>query len=127
MPDPTDYTNLPDLEDVAEARRNRYARRRLDSVNRVGGCVYYLMVGPSTVKIGTTVNLAQRIKQLRTDLQYVVALEPGSHTLETQRHREFAVERIGRRENFRLSDRLKAHIESLQPRRDELVNMATTH
>jgi hypothetical protein len=35
--------------------------------------VYYLMVGPSTVKIGTTTNLKLRLNALRADLQYVVA------------------------------------------------------
>jgi hypothetical protein len=35
--------------------------------------VYYLMVGPNTVKIGTTKNLPQRLTQMRTEMQYVVA------------------------------------------------------
>lgn len=88
--------------------------------------VYYLMVGPATVKIGRTVKLRQRINNLRTDLQYVVAIEHGGAALERERHLEFAAERIGRRENFRLSDRLKNHIESLQPQRDELIELATS-
>jgi Meiotically up-regulated gene 113 len=86
--------------------------------------VYYLMVGPTTVKIGSTRNLAERIKQLRSDLQYVVAVESGGFDLERQRHKDFADERIGRREDFQLSDRLKTHIEALQPHRDELVGLA---
>ena len=91
------------------------------------GWVYYLMVGPSTVKIGTTKVLAQRMNQLRSDVQYVVALERGSYDVERERHRQFATERIfDNREDFALSDRLKAHIESLQPERDELVAIATS-
>lgn len=89
------------------------------------GFVYYLMVGPSTVKIGTTTKLRQRIAALRTDLQYVVAVERGDRDVERQRHQEFAAERIGCREDFRLSERLKAHIEALQPHRDQLVAEAS--
>lgn len=89
------------------------------------GFVYYLMIGPSTVKIGTTKNLLQRLNALRTDLQYVVAIEPGGYSVESQRHRQFDSERIGRREDFRLSDRLKQHIDELSPNRDEFVSLAT--
>ncbi|OFB37960.1 hypothetical protein BA059_16825 [Mycolicibacterium sp. (ex Dasyatis americana)] len=88
--------------------------------------VYYLMVGPETVKIGTTKDLNRRLCGLRTEAQYVVAIERGSFEVETERHRQFADERIGRREDFRLSDRLKAHIEAMQPDRDRLVEIATT-
>lgn len=89
--------------------------------------VYYLMVGPNTLKIGTTSDLRMRMTQLRTDVQYVVALEVGDHGVELQRHRQFAAERHGRREDFALSDRLKAHIEAIQPQRDELILEALTY
>lgn len=87
--------------------------------------VYYLMLGPRTVKIGYTRNLQTRMDLLHTEVQYVVALERGDRKLEQERHRQFAAERRGRRENFHLSDRLKAHIGGLQPQRDELVRLAT--
>lgn len=87
--------------------------------------VYYLMVGPATVKIGTTTNLRRRIMELRSELQYVVAIERGGSGIEHRRHQEFAAERIGRREDFRLTERLKQHIEALQPQRDELIALAT--
>lgn len=90
-----------------------------------GAWVYYLMLSPTVVKIGTTRRLVKRISQLRTDLAYVVAIEPGSHDIETRRHRQFREERLGRREDFRLSERLKQHIELLQPERDELIKRAT--
>lgn len=86
--------------------------------------VYYLMIGPATVKIGTTLDLAQRLMNLRTEPQYVVAMELGGYSLERQRHCEFAEERTGRLENFMLSTRLKAHIESLADQRDALVTEA---
>lgn len=88
--------------------------------------VYYLMLSPQKLKIGTTTNLPKRIGQLRTDVQYVVAIERGGMTLERQRHLEFAEERIGRREDFRISESLKSHIEALMPERDEIISEATT-
>jgi hypothetical protein len=96
-----------------------------DDVPERAAYVYYLMVGPTTVKIGTTTNLRNRIAQLRSELQYVVAIEPGGFPTERQRHQQFAAERFGRREDFHLTDRLKRHIEALQPRRDELVTEAS--
>lgn len=86
--------------------------------------VYYLMVGPETVKIGTTASLAQRMTQLRTDVQYVVALERGGREHERQRHQQFATERIGRREDFRLSEALRNHIDGLRDARDTLLDEA---
>ena len=86
--------------------------------------VYYLMVGPSTVKIGVTANLPRRLAELRTDVQYVVAIEQGGRDRESERHRQFGDDRIGRREDFRLSDELKRHIEKLQTKRDRLVATA---
>jgi hypothetical protein len=89
--------------------------------------VYYLMTGPSTVKIGTTRCLPKRMQSLRTDIQYVVAIEPGGQTLERRRHAEFAAERINpRREDFTLSENLKTHIDRLLPDRDQLVAEAMT-
>ncbi|UTN93588.1 hypothetical protein SEA_OREGANO_75 [Gordonia phage Oregano] len=80
--------------------------------------VYYLMVGPATVKIGTSTDLIRRIATLRTDMQYIVAVE-------RQRHREFRTERITRREDFRLTERLRSHIEHLQTNTysDEMIAM----
>lgn len=90
--------------------------------------VYYLMVGPATVKIGTTRCLPKRIKQLRSELQYVVAIERGGRETEKSRHNQFADERRPgpRREDFMLSDRLKDHINSLLPMREEIMAEATT-
>lgn len=92
---------------------------------RKSNLVYYLMVGPQTVKIGTTGNLLRRVTQLRTDLQYVVAVEHGAFTLEAERHRQFDAERLGKREDFIVSDRLTNHIRSIQAGTysDELLEM----
>lgn len=90
--------------------------------------VYYVMLSPLTVKIGTTRDLATRMRAFRSDIQYVVAIERGGYELEHRRHRQFADERRNtRREEFHLSERLKRHIDELQPHRDELVEIATTY
>lgn len=68
------------------------------------------------------------MRQLRSEMQYVVALEPGSLQLERMRHVQFTDERRNkRREDFHLSDRLKAHIDSLADQRDELLQLAMTN
>ncbi|AVO21693.1 hypothetical protein I5I01_gp88 [Mycobacterium phage MooMoo] len=87
--------------------------------------VYYLALSPTVIKIGTTGDLPARIKGLRTSIQYVVALEQGGHELETQRHRQFHAERLSRREDFRVSERLQAHIDHIRrtTRSDELIEM----
>lgn len=87
--------------------------------------VYYLMLSPTTVKIGTTRNLRARIAAHRSELQYVVALELGSFDAEKARHEQFPMERHGVKEVFTLSDALKQHIETLVPQRDELLALAT--
>ncbi|HVX56250.1 MAG TPA: GIY-YIG nuclease family protein [Candidatus Saccharimonadales bacterium] len=76
--------------------------------------VYYLAISPTTVKIGTTGDIKGRMRGLRTDLQYVLAVEPGDYTVEHQRHKEFSQDRIGRREDFRVSPELEHHIKQLQ-------------
>lgn len=73
------------------------------------GVVYYVRIR-GYVKIGVTANLRHRMLNLRADQQQILAVEPGGRDLERQRHREFAEERHGRREDFDLSDRLKHHI-----------------
>lgn len=47
---------------------------------------------PAAIKIGTTVNITERMKRLsrRTSYEYVVlAYEPGNMSLESQRHTQF--------------------------------------
>ena len=74
--------------------------------------VYYVRIGDH-VKIGFTTRLRQRLSDLRVDHENLLAVEPGGRELETQRHREFAAERVGKRENFNPSPRLLAHIKAL--------------
>lgn len=76
--------------------------------------VYYLALSPTTVKIGTTTDLAMRVRSLRTNLQYVLAVEPGGRDVERARHEQFAADRISRREDFRVSEALEKHINALR-------------
>ena len=72
--------------------------------------VYYLRFG-DRVKIGTTTNPRQRFAALRHE--EVLAFERGDRRLEQRRHAEFPAERHGRSEWFELTDRLRAHIDTL--------------
>lgn len=94
----------------AEAATRRFEVYQADRGNRTGAMVYYARIG-DYIKIGYSTRLRNRLSALRVD--ELLACEPGTPELEQQRHREFATERIDlRRENFRPSERLKAHIEA---------------
>lgn len=76
--------------------------------------VYYVRLSPDIIKIGYTTNLPLRVAALRVDPDALLASEPGGRDVERRRHEEFAAERISRREDFKPSARLLAHIASLQ-------------
>lgn len=93
--------------DVQATRRIEVYQQ--DRGNRTGAVVYYCRIG-DYIKIGYSTRLRNRFTTLRAD--ELLACEPGGPDLERQRHEEFTEERIHpRRENFRPSDRLNAHIE----------------
>lgn len=77
------------------------------------GVVYYAELRPGIVKIGTTLNLPMRMSSLHIPPASVIAAEPGTYDVEKQRHRQFAHLRIGQREDFRVDDELRAHVEAL--------------
>lgn len=69
--------------------------------------VYYLRYA-DRVKIGTTANPRQRFAAVRHD--ELLALERGDRRRERARHEQFAAQRFGATEWFRLDDDLLAHI-----------------
>lgn len=74
--------------------------------------VYYIRVG-SFIKIGTTRNIGQRLRDLYIDHQpgALMATEPGGRELEAVRHREFNQDLVfANRELFTPSPRLLAWI-----------------
>lgn len=75
--------------------------------------VYYLDLGQH-IKIGFTTNLQQRLNALRADKDQLLAIEPGGRDVERARHDQFAHERLDRRENFRISDRLTDHVQRIR-------------
>ncbi|MGW6395420.1 GIY-YIG nuclease family protein [Streptomyces sp. NPDC055103] len=88
-----------------EPPRGRSARERVD------GQVYYIRRGP-LVKIGTTVDLYGRMAALLPE--EVLAVEPGSHAKETERHRQFVALRVpGQREWFYAGRELQDHVEEV--------------
>ncbi|MFD5491601.1 GIY-YIG nuclease family protein [Streptomyces sp. NPDC127091] len=73
-----------------------------------GGVVYYIRRG-QYVKIGTTTNLRNRMRDLMPD--EVLAIEPGSYDLEATLHATFARIRLSpSMEYFHLTEELRAHI-----------------
>lgn len=99
---------LKRLKEATEHTENRQTRRG----NREGSRVYYARIG-DYIKIGYTTRLRNRLATLRVD--ELLAIEPGGAQLERARHQEFIADRIDlRRENFRPSEALIAHIEALR-------------
>lgn len=105
-----------DLRSHYEEARQHQERRRAAYAEQ--SQVYYVRIHDH-VKIGYTVNLKQRLSQLRVSPDALLATEPGARDLEQQRHAEFAAERIGRREDFNPSRRLLAHIEAIKAEHGE--------
>ena len=75
--------------------------------------VYYVKLPGDMIKIGTTSNLAQRLRSLRVDSDAVLATEPGDRQLEAMRHAQFKSCRIGTRENFKPTEELLSHIDMI--------------
>lgn len=76
--------------------------------------VYYVVVRPGVVKIGTTSSLTGRLQGLRLRPEDVLAAEPGDRRVEKQRHEQFDHLRIQKRwEDFTLTDDLQAHIDAV--------------
>ncbi|WP_405769276.1 hypothetical protein OG539_32755 [Actinacidiphila glaucinigra] len=81
--------------------------------------VYYVRRG-QLIKIGTTRVFANRMSNLRPD--EILAVEPGSYSIENQRHQQFEQHRYNREvpgsksEYFHPGDDLKDHILELRKR-----------
>jgi hypothetical protein len=85
--------------------------KRAPNGDAIGGVVYYFRRG-KYVKIGTTINLKQRMRELVPD--QVLAVEPGSYKLERQLHTRFRRDKCpSLREYFLLSSELQAHIDGV--------------
>lgn len=75
--------------------------------------VYYLRMVNGNIKIGTSTNVQGRLTVWRYTAEDLLATESGGFDLESERHKQFAAERVGKSEAFRPSKRLMEHIESL--------------
>jgi len=73
--------------------------------------VYYLRY-EDRVKIGTTSQPRRRLQTLWHD--QLLAFERGDRAVERRRHEQFAAERFGRTEWFRLSAELAEHVDALR-------------
>jgi hypothetical protein len=106
------------LEERAEHERRLAEEQQADEkfrkllADHPKGIVYYIRRG-DFVKIGTTTKYRSRMQALRPD--EVLAVEPGSYTLEHQRHKEFGSNRFAPgSEYFLIDDRLKEHVVALR-------------
>lgn len=111
-------------ENQREAGRIKAARQReaeaqaaLDALkpgtygDASNGVVYYIRRG-KYVKIGTTTNLRNRMRDLMPD--EVLAVEPGSYKLESDLHYAFRGIRLSPSlEYFELTEELQAHIDAV--------------
>jgi hypothetical protein len=70
--------------------------------------VYYVSVN-GQVKIGTTINLRQRMQTFCLPTSALLAIEPGGREVEQRRHKQFSHLRV-ERELFEPSPQLAAHI-----------------
>lgn len=99
---------------VASADAPKDAQRVPGAAWLRSGLVYYVRLG-NRCKIGFSASLLSRLSAL--GVEEVLAVEPGSLTLEKQRHREFSDLRT-RGEWFRLEDRLTEHCSRLRAEHD---------
>jgi hypothetical protein len=122
----TDYG----LARIAETERMLAQRAELTRVDRrpdvPKACVvYYCELRPGIVKIGTTMHLATRMGTLHIPPGAVLAAEPGHYELEKRRHRQFAGLRVAQREDFRIDDALRAHIDEVASQHGDPFALAT--
>lgn len=82
--------------------------------------VYYIRFD-DRIKIGTSASPKSRLAALGNN--ELLAFERGTRELEQRRHRQFAAERFARTEWFEASDRLLAHIATLNPAGEDPWNL----
>lgn len=101
-------TDRADDRSLEERHVDWVAYQQQQAERRAASCVYYVRRG-DRIKIGTTINLILRMRELRPD--ELLAVEPGGRALEQRRHREFAAMRVTPRgEWFHDTHVLRAHI-----------------
>jgi hypothetical protein len=100
----------PDLGWAERERREQHSKKLPGSV------VYYVLTRPGQVKIGTTINLSDRMKSMRVfNQEDLLAAEPGDAQLEKMRHAQFGDLRLSsRREDFSASGALMDHIKMVR-------------
>lgn len=87
------------------------ARRDEDLLGDKFGFVYYLRIADH-IKIGYTADVRRRMRAYPPSA-ILLAVEPGSLELESERHRHFSAYRDAGREWFRPSEEMDAHIAAL--------------
>lgn len=113
-PLPETYQQAKALKAYIEAQ-SPAGRREVTSVAEPEAtpAVYYILMN-DWVKIGTTVNLARRLRTFAVHPDALLAVEPGSYAREAERHTQFRHLRQKRTELFKLDAKLQAHIDAVR-------------
>lgn len=93
------HDHIKTLAPQVESESARTERQARESV------VYYVQLG-DRIKIGTTTNLANRLRSFYALPDQLLAIEPGGLVRERERHQQFAAQRFPRTELFAPSDEL---------------------
>jgi hypothetical protein len=94
----TDFTRTRDVAPLGSDDSTREGQITAAMLELRGINVVYYVRDGGLVKIGTTRDLANRMRKLRLPLTCLLALEPGDIELERLRHAEFSAVRATRDE-----------------------------
>jgi len=79
------------VRDGINERHAEYHRARQESALLLPSFVYYVRLRPGCIKIGRSIDVLGRMASFRIwDKDELLAVEPGGHSMEKQRHRQFA-------------------------------------
>lgn len=104
------------VRDGINERHAEYHRARQESALRLPSFVYYVRLRPGCIKIGRSTNVLGRMASFRVwDKDELLAVEPGGHSMEKQRHRQFGhIRQRSDLEEFDEAPDLMEHIETVR-------------
>ena len=112
------YVDLLKRDEATREERERdLAARKQQDVKLNRGefnVVYYVRMPGDLIKIGTTSQMAARLRNLTLNVSDLLACEPGSYDLERQRHKQFMQYQWRNSERFRAAPELLDHVASIR-------------
>ena len=97
-------------------RHEEYYRVRKETALRLPSFVYYVRLRPGCIKIGRSTNVLGRMASFRVwSKDELLAVEPGGHSMEKQRHRQFGhIRQRADLEEFDEAPDLMEHIKAVR-------------